>query len=133
MTNLDGLRADSPLLFLTQLIHAPLFSPAGDRLGRVQDLIARLADRGYPRITGLMARIGRRDLFVPIELVADLAPGRVQLLGQTLNLGRFERRPGEVLLGEDVLDRRLIDVVAGRLVHANDLALARIGDSWRHW
>lgn len=131
MTTLDDQRAGSPLLYLTQLINAPLFSPAGERLGRVRDLIARLADGGYPRITGLMARIGRRDLFVPAELVADLALGRAQLVGQTLNLGRFERRPGEVLLGEDVLDRRLIDVVAGRLVHANDLALARIGDSWR--
>jgi CBS domain-containing protein len=131
MTTLDDQRAGSPLLYLTQLINAPLFSPAGERLGRVRDLIARLADGGYPRITGLMARIGRRDLFVPAELVADLAPGRAQLVGQTLNLGRFERRPGEVLLREDVLDRRLIDVVAGRLVHANDLALARIGDSWR--
>jgi CBS domain-containing protein len=131
MTTLDDQRAGSPLLYLTQLINAPLFSPAGDHLGRVRDLIARLADGGYPRITGLMARIGRRDLFVPAELVADLAPGRAQLVGQTLNLGRFERRPGEVLLREDVLDRRLIDVVAGRLVHANDLALARIGDSWR--
>jgi len=49
----------------------------------------------------------------------------------TLNLGRFERRAGEVLLGQDVQDRRLIDVVAGRLVYANDLALARIDDVWR--
>jgi CBS domain-containing protein/sporulation protein YlmC with PRC-barrel domain len=120
----------SPLLLLTQLVHAPLISSAGERLGRVQDLIARLAEGGYPRITGLMVRIGRRNLFVPAELVAELAPRRVQLVGQTLNLGRFERRPGEVLLGEDVLDRRLIDVVAGRLVHANDLALARIDESW---
>jgi hypothetical protein len=76
-------------------------------------------------------RCARRDLFVPANLAADLAPGRAQLAGQTLNLGRFERRPGEVLLRQDVLDRRLIDVVAGRLVHASDLALARIDDSWR--
>jgi CBS domain-containing protein len=120
-----------PLLFLTQLVHAPLTSSAGERLGRVQDLIARLADGGYPRITGVMLRIGRRDMFVPVERVANLAPGRVQLVGQTLNLGRFERRPGEVLLREDVLGRRLIDVVTARLVHANDLAIARIDDSWR--
>lgn len=124
-------RVDGPLLFLTQLVHAPLISPAGERLGRVQDFIARLAGGGYPHLTGLLVRIGRRDLFVPAELVADLAPGHTQLVGQTLNLGRFERRPGEVLLRQDVLDRRLIDVVAGRLVHANDLALARIDSTWR--
>ncbi len=117
-----------PLLFLTQLDHAALTSPTGERLGQVQDLIARLDAGGYPLITGLKARIGRRDLFVPTNLVAELAPGRAQLAGQTLNLGRFERRAGEVLLGQDVQDRRLIDVVAGRLVYANDLALARIDD-----
>jgi MgtE intracellular N domain/CBS domain len=125
------LRGVGPLLFLTQLEHAELINPAGERLGRVQDLIARLDEGGYPLITGLKVRIARRDLFVPSHLIAHLAPGRVQLTGQTLNLGRFERRPGEVLLRLDVLDRRLIDVVAGRLVHANDLALARTDDSWR--
>jgi CBS domain-containing protein len=131
MTSVDDRRVGSPHLFLTQLVPAPLISPAGERLGRVQDLIARLDEGGYPLITGLKVGIARRDLFVPANLVADLAPGRAQLAGQTLNLGRFERRPGEVLLRQDVLDRRLIDVVAGRLVHASDLALARIDDSWR--
>jgi CBS domain-containing protein len=47
-----------------------------------------------------------------------------------LNVGRFERRPGEVLLHEDVKDRRLIHVAAGRLVHANDLLLAEAADGW---
>jgi len=117
-------------LFLTQLNHAELISPAGERFGRVQDLIARLDEGGYPRITGLKAGIGKRDVFVPENVIARLAPGRAELSGQTLNLGRFERRPGEVLLRQDVLDRRLIDVVAGRLVHANDLALAHGGDAW---
>jgi Mg/Co/Ni transporter MgtE len=45
-------------------------------------------------------------------------------------VGRFERRQGEVLLRQDVLERRLIDVSAGRLVHANDLLLAREPDGW---
>jgi CBS domain-containing protein len=129
--NVAAPRSNIPLLFLTQLEHAALTSPTGERLGQVQDLIARLDAGGYPLITGLKARIGRRDLFVPTNLVAELAPGRAQLAGQTLNLGRFERRAGEVLLGQDVQDRRLIDVVAGRLVYANDLALARIDDVWR--
>jgi CBS domain-containing protein len=63
-------------------------------------------------------------------MVVHAEPGRVQLESQTLNVGRFERRPGEVLLRQDVLDRRLIDVSAGRLVHANDLLLARESDGW---
>ncbi|MDQ6675279.1 MAG: CBS domain-containing protein [Chloroflexota bacterium] len=128
MTNVNDHERDR--LFLTQVENAELVSPAGERLGRVQDLIARLGEAGYPRITGLKAHIARRDVFVPMDLVTHLVPGRAQLAGQTLNLGRFERRPGEVLLRQDVLDRRLIDVVAGRLVHANDLVLARIDGAW---
>jgi CBS domain-containing protein len=120
---------DSPLL-LTQLVHGAVLSPTGDRIGRVEDVIVRLSDRGYPRVSGLKVRIGGRDLFVPEHMLADVGPGRVQLDSQTLDVGRFERRPGEVLLREDVLDRRLIHVAAGRLVHANDLLLSRAPDGW---
>jgi len=118
-------------LLLSQLVHSAVVNPAGDRLGRVEDVIVRLADSGYPRVSGFKVRIGGRDLFVPEQLVLRLEPGRVQLHGQTLDLGRFERRPREVLLREDVLDRRLIHVAAGRLVHANDLVLAESDTGWR--
>ena len=119
------------LLPASRVIHAGLVDSRGERLGRVEDLIVRLADRGYPPVTGLKVRGGGRDLFVPAARVGSLEPNRVQLSGDTLNLQRFERRPGEVLLGEDVLERRLIDVTAGRLVHANDLELACIDGWWR--
>jgi CBS domain-containing protein len=122
--------AVSPVL-LTELINSPLLNPAGERLGRVEDVIVRLADGGYPRLTGVKVSIGGRDLFVPVQRIARLGPRGAQLQGQTLHLGRFERRPGEVLLRQDVLDRRLIYVGAGRLVNANDLILAHVGDSWR--
>jgi len=117
-------------LLLTQLVHSSVVNPAGDRIAHVEDVIVRLGDGAYPRVSGLKIRIGGRDLFVPEHIVVEVEPGRVQLLSQTLDLGRFERRPGEVLLREDVLDRRLIDVSAGRLVHANDLLLAREADGW---
>jgi CBS domain-containing protein len=115
---------------LSQLIHSAVVNPAGDRLGRVQDVIVRLGDSGYPKVSGLKVRLGGRDVFVPEQMVAQMEPGRVQLHGQTLDVRPFERRPGEVLLREDVLDRRLIHVAAGRLVHANDLVLADSPDGW---
>jgi sporulation protein YlmC with PRC-barrel domain len=122
---------DGSLLPATQIIHAPVVDSRGDRLGRVEDLIVRLADGGYPPVTGLKVRIGGRELFVPAGQIGALEPGRVQLSGDTLNLQRFERRRGEVLLREDVLERRLIDVTKGRLVHANDVELALVDGWWR--
>ena len=123
--------ANRPLLMLTQLVGSPLLNPAGERLGLVEDFIVRLADTGYPPVTGLKVRVGGRHLFVSAKMLAKLAPDDIRLGGQTLDLSRFERRPGEVLLREDILDRRLINVAAGRPMNANDLALASIDGQWR--
>jgi CBS domain-containing protein len=119
------------VLHLTQVLGAPLVARDGERVGRVADLIVRLEDGGYPPITGLRATIAGRDVFVPAERVADLAPGRVQLAGEQVDLGRFERRPDEVLLGKDVLDRQLINLEGARLVRASEIELARVDGWWR--
>jgi CBS domain-containing protein len=118
---------------LSSVLRSPLLDRAGDRLGRVEDVIVRLADGGYPPVTGLKARIGGRELFVPVDRIASLAPGAVRLSGEKLSLGRFERRAGEVLLGADVLGRKLVDVEADppRLITAHEIELACIDGWWR--
>ena len=93
----------------------------------------RLADGGYPPVTGVKARIGGRELFVPVARIAALEPGAVRLAGEKLSLGRFERRVGEVLLGQDVLGRKLVNVEADppRLVTAHEIELSCIEGWWR--
>jgi CBS domain-containing protein len=115
------------------MLRSPLLDRAGDRLGRVEDLIVRLADGGYPPVTGLKARIGGRDLFVPVDRIASMEPGAVRLSGERLSLRHFERRVGEALLGGDVLGRKLVDVEADppRLVTAHEIELACIDGWWR--
>jgi CBS domain-containing protein len=122
-----------PVVHLSSVLRSPLLDRAGERLGRVEDLIVRLADGGYPPVTGLKARIGGRELFVPVDRIASLAPGAVRLSGEKLSLGRFERRAGEVLLGGDVLGRKLVDVESDppRLVTAHEIELACIEGWWR--
>ncbi len=122
-----------PVMHLSTVLRSPLLDRAGERLGRVEDLIVRLADGGYPPVTGLKARIGGRELFVPITRVAELQPGAVRLSGEKLSLKRFERRVGEVLLGQDVLGRTLVDVEADPpvLVTAYEIELACIESWWR--
>ena len=46
-----------------------------------------------------------------------------------LDLQPFERRPQEVLLKADVLDRQLINVEGARLVRTNDIEIARV-EGW---
>jgi CBS domain-containing protein len=121
------------VVHLSSVLRSPLLDRAGERLGRVEDVIVRLADRGYPPVTGLKARIGGRELFVPVDRVAELKPGAVRLAGEKLSLGRFERREGEVLLREDLLGRKLVNVESEppRLVTAEEIGLACIDSWWR--
>lgn len=103
---------------------------AGERLGRVDDLIVRLGEAGYPPITGFLVTVAGRQSYVPAEQVAEMDHGHVTLLKPKLDL-RFERRPEEVLLKEDVLDHQLINVDGARLVRANEIELARLEGWWR--
>jgi CBS domain-containing protein len=122
-----------PVVHLSTVLRSPLLDRAGEKLGCVEDLIVRLADGGYPPVTGVKGSIGGRELFVPIAKVATLEPGAVRLSGEKLSLGRFERRPGEVLLRQDVLGRKLVDIESEppRLVTAHEIELACIEGWWR--
>lgn len=118
-------------LSLSALVRSALVDRAGDKLGRVEDVIVRLADGALPPLSGVKARVGGRALFVPIDRIADLERGSVRLSKDKLNLGQFERRPGEVLLGEDLLGRKVIDVDSARLVTAHDIVLSHADGKWR--
>src|SRR5947207_2410367 len=78
--------------------------------GEVEDLIVRLGADTYPPITGLLVAVARRRAYVPAERVADVEVGGVALGSSKLDLREFSRRPDEVLLRKDVLDRQLINV-----------------------
>jgi CBS domain-containing protein/sporulation protein YlmC with PRC-barrel domain len=120
------------VLHLSSLVGSPLLDSSGERLGKVEDLIARF-DTGdsLPPVTGLMARIGGREMFVPADRIAGLEQAAARTSTTELNLAQFERRPGEVLLGHDVLGRSLINVNTARLVTAREVELVYEHDAWR--
>src|SRR3979409_1141686 len=118
-------------LMLTQILNSPVLNPAGDELGRLEDLIVKLGEGGYPPVTGIKVRIGANDVYVGMQDVDKLAPGEVRLKSHTLHTGAFQRRPGEVLLAADVLGRHLMDVARGRIVQAHDLVLGHSDEGWR--
>jgi CBS domain-containing protein/sporulation protein YlmC with PRC-barrel domain len=118
---------------LSSVAGSALLDSSGERLGKVEDVVARLdSGDGQPPVIGLKARIGGRELFVPAGRIQELGPYSVKTSTTKLNLAQFERRPGEVLMREDVLDRSLINVDTARLVRAHEVELVRDEDGiWR--
>ncbi|HZT97825.1 MAG TPA: CBS domain-containing protein [Chloroflexota bacterium] len=110
---------------------SPLVDRRGENFGRVEDVIVRLGSDGYPPVTGLQGRIGDRRVFIPISQVTELRAGSVRVAADSLNLLRFERREGEVLLRTDILRHRLINVEAGRIIRADDIELGVVEGTWR--
>jgi hypothetical protein len=117
-------------LSLSGLLKRPLTARDGESLGRLCDVIVRLRGTGYPLVTGLVGKVGGRELHIPIEQVSSFDTEELRLTSARLNLRRFERRDGEVLLRADLLGHRLIDVASVRLVRAADLQLARLDGEW---
>src|SRR6202022_3059262 len=120
-----------PLIHLSELLRAPVVARSGETVGRVEDVIVRL--RGpdeYPLVTGIVAGVGGRRIFVANKTIHEYAPGRVWLAKNKIGLRSFERREGEVLLRADVLGHRLIDVAAVELVRAYDVELEDTGEGW---
>src|SRR5580692_2947617 len=117
-------------LHLSTFLHRPIFDSDGGRIGRVQDFVARLGDSSHPPIVGAVVRIEGRDLFVPIRKIGGFNQGRLTFEGKRVDLRRFERRPGELLLAEDLLARHLINLVRGRLITANEIEIAQIDNQW---
>src|SRR5579862_7273547 len=117
------------VIHLSLVTGGDLLDPADAKLGRVDDLIVRLGDDEYPPVTGLLATLAGRQVFVPADAIQEIDHGRVKLRVRQLDLRPFERREREVLLKKDVLDRQLINVDGARLVRANEIELARL-DGW---
>src|SRR5271156_4727082 len=120
-----------PILHLSAIVGSPLRDSDGERLGKVEDLIVRLGGTGYPPITGLLVSVAGRTSFVGVDRVSDIGPAGVVLRKAKLDLRHFERRPEEVLLKRDLLDRQLINVEGARLVRATEIELALVAGSWR--
>ena len=96
-------------VYLARLAGLPVFDPNGDRVGRVRDAVVRLRTTNRPpQVVGLVAEMAlRRRIFLPLSRVTSMDADAVVLASGSLNLRRFEKRPNELLVVEDLLDRRV--------------------------
>lgn len=120
-----------PIVHFSELLKAPVVSRSGEAIGRVDDVIVRLrGSDDYPLVTGYVVGVGGHQVFVSADTVRSIAPERVELAKNKVDLRAFGRRDGEFLLRADVLDHRFIDVPNAELVHAYDIELENTGTGW---
>lgn len=118
------------MLYLSQVLSRPIRDIEGERVATIKDVIVRLGE-DHPPVTGLVARYGRRDFFMPRSSLAAFSEHGARLSSDILDLRPFARREGEVLLARDVLDKQLIDTDGKRVVRVNDVQLINVGYGWR--
>lgn len=126
-----GGRQGPGVVLLSQLVGKPISDASGERIAVFKDAIARLTGETYPPLTGLVARVGRREFFIPWSAVAEVSAQGVKLSTYKLDVQRFARRHDEVLLAKDVLDKQIIDVDGRRVVRVNDLQIGPIDGVYR--
>jgi magnesium transporter len=134
---------------LTEFLGKPIRDPDGEAVASLHDLVVHIDSMDsdgapqqtdgqaevFPPVIGLVAKVkspsGSRDVFIPWEHVTGLNTKGAQLSSPVMNLLRFTRREGEIVLREGLFDKQLVDVEGRRVVRVNDLDLAQQPDgSW---
>ena len=111
------------LIYAFRVMRLPLLDAGGATLGRIQDLVVVSGRQGEaPRLVGFVAEIQRRRIFVNANRVAELDSNGARLRSWDVDLNPFKPRQGEVLIGADVIDRRVGDETV------SDVALHLVDD-----
>ena len=96
-------------IFTSRLKGRPLLDSEGLTIGGIRDVVILPAmGSDPPRALGLVVALHRRRIFVNLGRVAEISVDGAHLLGATVDLERFTRRTGEILVSE-LYGRRLED------------------------
>ncbi|MEO3814932.1 CBS domain-containing protein [Sphaerisporangium sp. B11E5] len=110
-------------IFIARLAGTAVFDPAGDRIGRVRDVVVAMRPNDPPRVHGLVVEVmPRRRVFLSITRVRGIEADAVVFTG-TLNMRRFEKRAVETLVIGEMLD--LAVEAGGERMTVLDVAMER--------
>lgn len=123
---------------LTDLLDKPIRDPNGDAVASLHDLVVRIdleQPDVYPVVSGIVARlkspVGARDVYLPWEKVESLGLQGAELKVAGINMLRFMRREGEIVLRDGLFDKQVVDIEGRRVVRINDLDLEQRNGVWR--
>ncbi|MES2094102.1 MAG: CBS domain-containing protein [Actinomycetota bacterium] len=114
-------------VFVARLAGCSVFDPAGDKVGRVRDVLVVYRSKEPPRVVGLIVEVpGKRRVFLSIGRVTSFGSGQVITTG-LMNLRRFEQRGGEVRVIAEMLGREVTLVDKSGSATIEDVAIEQGG------
>jgi CBS domain-containing protein/sporulation protein YlmC with PRC-barrel domain len=114
-------------VFVARLAGCSVFDPAGDKVGRVRDVLVVYRLKEPPRVVGLIVEVpGKRRVFLSIGRVTSFGSGQVITTG-LINLRRFEQRGGEVRVIAEMLGREVTLVDKSSSATIEDVAIEESG------
>lgn len=115
----------APTVFVARLAGAGVFSPDGERIGKVRDVVSVPRQAASPRVVGLVVEDrGRQRVFLSIGRVLSIGGG--QLIASAISERRFSQRGSEQLLLADTLGRS-VTLRDGTRAVIEDLSIAERG------
>lgn len=124
------------LMYVSRLAHLPLIGADETEIGRVVDVVLGVASpHEAPPVHGFVVDVQRRRVFVNGNRVGEVAVDGARLRRGSINMRRFELRPGEMLVigaifGRRVRDTRVVDVsihVTPEATYAWEVATVALG------
>ncbi|MGW5150346.1 hypothetical protein [Rhodococcus koreensis] len=116
---------------VARLLGTSIIARTGRSVGRVDDIVVRVdSSTESPPVTGIVAVVGGRRLYVPIWRIRSLARGRVSLSTNAISSRGFALRSGEILVRDGILGHRFVDRCTAEFVLAVDAELDDTGGSW---
>ena len=114
-------------VFVARLAGCSVFDPAGDKVGRVRDVLVVYRQKEPPRVVGLIVEVpGKRRVFLSIGRVTSFGSGQVITTG-LINLRRFEQRGGEVRVIAEMLGRAVTLVEKSASATIEDVSIEESG------
>jgi CBS domain-containing protein len=122
------------LIYAFRVMRLPLLDAGGSQIGRIQDIVAIpgrpatvLEPAISPRVVGFVAESQQRRIFVNANRIAEISGDGARLNGWDVDLNPFKPRSGEILIGADLIDRRVGDE------SVSDVALQTHHDARSSW
>ncbi|HMD56754.1 MAG TPA: hypothetical protein VKG82_04720 [Solirubrobacteraceae bacterium] len=118
---------EGSLISLAALIGTDVTNPDGEAVGQLRDVVVRWTSRtSHPAVTAIVVRASGHNTVIGAHWVEMSSSSGVRLRAHAAYARGAQRRPGEVLLAHDVLDRQVVGADGVDIVRPADVYLAAV-------